>query len=84
MKRLLSFVAAAALLQACAGAPRQADPAADDFAPVFPEAALVPVAAGTVYNPAASFDLSEYGCPVVGSNPALATPSLNWNLNFPI
>ena len=57
MKRLLSFIAAAALLQACAGAPRQADPAADDFAPVLPEAAFGQVTAGTVYNPAASFDL---------------------------
>lgn len=57
MSRLLSFVALAALLQACAGAPRQADTIADDFAPVLPEAALGQVAAGTVYNPAASFDL---------------------------
>ncbi|HEX5047631.1 MAG TPA: flagellar basal body L-ring protein FlgH [Gammaproteobacteria bacterium] len=57
MKRLLSFIAAVALLQACAGAPRQPDPAADAFAPVLPEAALGQVASGTVYNPAASFDL---------------------------
>jgi flagellar L-ring protein precursor FlgH len=57
VKRLISFIAAAALLQACAGAPRQADQSADDFAPVLPEATLGQVAAGTVYNPAASFDL---------------------------
>jgi flagellar L-ring protein FlgH len=57
VKRLLSMLITAALLQACAGAPRQADPAAGDFAPVFPSAGFGEVAAGTIYNPAASFDL---------------------------
>jgi flagellar L-ring protein precursor FlgH len=51
------LIAAFALLQACAGAPRQADPVADDFTPVQPSAALRELAPGTVYNPAAGFAL---------------------------
>ena len=57
MKRPLFVIAVAALLQACASAPRQADPVADDFAPVQPSASLGELAPGTVYNPAANFAL---------------------------
>ncbi|HZF29182.1 MAG TPA: flagellar basal body L-ring protein FlgH [Gammaproteobacteria bacterium] len=57
MKRLLSMLVTAVLLQACAGAPRQPDPVADDFGPVLPSGTFGEVAPGTVYNPAASFDL---------------------------
>ena len=57
MKRLVSMLITAALLQACAGAPRQPDPVVDDFGPVLPSATFGEVTPGTVYNPAASFDL---------------------------
>lgn len=58
MKRLLSVIAAAALLQGCAGLPREAavqTPA--DFSAVPPSATFGEVVPGTIYNPAASFDL---------------------------
>ena len=57
MNRPLLLIAAFALLQACAGAPRQADALADDFTPVQPTAALGQLAPGAVYNPAAGFAL---------------------------
>jgi flagellar L-ring protein precursor FlgH len=53
----LLVIAAFAVLQACASAPRQADAAADNFAPVQPSASPGQLAPGTVYNPAASFAL---------------------------
>jgi flagellar L-ring protein precursor FlgH len=58
VKRLVSLIAAAALLQGCVGAPREPDVRSSaDFAPVLPIATFGDVVPGTIYNPAASFDL---------------------------
>ena len=57
MNRSLFVIAAAALLQACAGAPREADRAAADFPSVVPISAFGSAAPGAVYNPTATFDL---------------------------
>ncbi len=58
MKKLFGPLLAAALLQACAGAPRDGDTAAPlDFAPVLPSASFGEVQPGTIYNAAATFDL---------------------------